>query len=77
VIRAAYTQIAQDEQRHAELAFQFVRWALTQNGDSVRGRIQAALQAPELSQHAAREVTLPCLAALLTTGPTSTHQVVA
>jgi hypothetical protein len=77
VIRAAYTQIAQDEQRHAELAFQFVRWALTHSGDSVRGRIQAALSAPELSHHAAREVTLPCLVALLTKRPAPSHQVVA
>lgn len=65
VIRAAYARIAADEQRHAELAFKFVRWALTQAPERVRGRIIGALQAAPESQRAARSVALPILAELL------------
>ena len=63
VIVAAYSQIARDEQRHAELAFRFVRWALAQGGDAVAARLQAALEAP--ASAAAHAVALPCLRALL------------
>ena len=69
VVVAAYTQIARDEQRHAELAFQFVRWALTRDQAAVRSRIQAALIAPRSSDAAARAVALPCLEALLAAHP--------
>jgi hypothetical protein len=63
VIRAAYAQIASDEQRHAELAFRFVAWALTQGGAAVRARIERALSSSE--SLAAREVAGPCLLALV------------
>jgi hypothetical protein len=65
VIRAAYSRIAEDEQRHAELAFRFVRWALQRGGAEVAVRIAAALAAPPSTSTATREVTLPCLRALL------------
>jgi hypothetical protein len=66
VIRAAYTQIAADEQRHAALAFRFLRWALEQDAALVAGRVVAALAATELSGSATRSVIEPCLSALLT-----------
>jgi hypothetical protein len=64
VIADAYARIAQDEQRHAELAFRFVRWALERDRAAVRQRISAAiLQARD--DGAARGVVVPCLEALL------------
>ncbi|HXK18587.1 MAG TPA: ferritin-like domain-containing protein, partial [Polyangiaceae bacterium] len=66
VIVAAYSQIAADEQRHAELAFRFVRWALERDPQSTRARIAAALSAAHLSSPIVREVIGPCLEALLT-----------
>jgi hypothetical protein len=70
VIVAAYAQIARDEQRHAELAFQFVRWALAQDQSSaVRTRIQSALARPGTSDASTLAVALPCLQALLAAHP--------
>lgn len=66
VIRAAYAQIAADEQRHAELAFRFVRWALEQDAALVAGRVAAALAESAMSNSATRSVIQPCLSALLT-----------
>jgi hypothetical protein len=66
VVRATYARIARDEQRHAELAFQFVRWALLQDDAVARERISAAtISLRGLASKAAREVALPCLEALL------------
>lgn len=65
VVRAAYERIAEDEQRHAELAFRFVRWALQRGGAEVAERIAAALTTPPNTSNATREVTLPCLRVLL------------
>jgi len=65
VIFAAYSQIARDEQRHAELAFRFVRWALQRGGDAVQERIIQALATPPSRDASVIGVTLPCLAALL------------
>jgi hypothetical protein len=62
VVRRVYEQIAADEQRHAELAFRFVRWALERDRAAVTSRIHAALpHAPA----GARDVAVPCLRALL------------
>jgi hypothetical protein len=69
VIRAAYEQIARDEQRHAELAFQFVRWALEQDFATVSGRIVAALAEYRAPSAAVRSVVVPCLDALLANAP--------
>jgi hypothetical protein len=65
VIRAAYAQIARDEQRHAELAFQFVRWALQQDRTVTQRRIVTALTQHEAPSVAVRGVVAPCLEALL------------
>ena len=63
VIVAAYSQIARDEERHAALAFRFVRWALEQDGPAVTERIAQSLAQPH--GRAARDVVVPCLQALL------------
>jgi hypothetical protein len=65
VIRDAYTRIARDEQRHAELAFRFVRWALGQDRASVSDCIDAALHTAEARPDVLRAVIEPCFAALL------------
>jgi hypothetical protein len=65
VIIAAYSQIAADEQRHAELAFRFVRWALERGGEAVRARVAAAIATPPAPGAAALGVAIPCLRALL------------
>jgi hypothetical protein len=65
VIAAAYTQIARDEQRHAELAFRFVAWALEREPVAVRERIEAALRSDFAGNHRANNVAVPCLAALV------------
>ena len=65
VIRAAYARIAADEQRHAELAFQFVRWALAQEPLGVADRLRVARRQPLAQHRLAWDVTLPCLDALL------------
>ncbi|MES1187588.1 MAG: ferritin-like domain-containing protein [Myxococcales bacterium] len=65
VLREVYAKIASDEQRHAELAFRFLRWALTRDAPVVRRRIAASVAEPPSHHQAAREVTVPCLNALL------------
>jgi hypothetical protein len=69
VIRAAYTQIAADEQRHAELAFHFVRWALVQNDVTIRSRIEGVIAMPSYRDASALSVAVPCLQALLQATP--------
>jgi hypothetical protein len=66
VIREAYARIASDEQRHAELAFRFVRWALEHGGAAVAERIETALRSDLTQAHPARSVAAPCLSALVT-----------
>jgi len=62
---AAYTQIARDEQRHAELAFLFLRWALQHDHHAVAPRIVHALTANAFASTAVQDVVEPCLCALL------------
>ena len=64
-IRAAYSRIAVDEERHAELAFRFVRWALGREPDAVGERLRAVRRQPPHEHALAWNVTLPCLQALL------------
>jgi hypothetical protein len=64
VIVAAYSQIARDEQRHAELAFRFVRWALEREPGVVSVRIARAL-CSTYPARAVRDVVEPCLEGLL------------
>ena len=65
VVRDVYAQIAVDEQRHAELAFRFVRWALQRDAILVEDRIRAALTEVALLSPPVRNVIGPCLSALL------------
>jgi hypothetical protein len=65
VIRAAYARIAVDEERHAELAFRFVRWALARDPLGVAEQLRATLGRPPRAHSLAWNVTLPCLSALL------------
>ena len=65
VIVAAYSQIAADEQRHAELAFRFVRWALRHDPHTVRARVVQALVQQVHSSPAVQDVVEPCLYAVL------------
>lgn len=64
VVANVYAQVAEDEQRHAALAFRFLRWALAQADAEVRPRIQQALLALP-STPSGRDVVAPCLRALL------------
>jgi hypothetical protein len=64
-VRAVYTKIAGDEQRHAELAFQFLRWALERDAPTVRKRVAASIASPPSEHYATRAVIIPCLSALL------------
>jgi hypothetical protein len=64
VIRAAYRRIAADEQRHAELAFRFVRWALARE-PGLAARVDAALGACSATSNEGRAVVAAVLDALL------------
>ena len=79
VIAAAYARIAADEQRHAELAFRFVRWALERGGNAVAERVRSAIAAPPSEDSSAHEVAVPCLRAALeaTTARASAERAVA
>jgi hypothetical protein len=65
VIEAAYAQIARDEQRHAELAFRFVRWALERDPEAVKPRVVQALSEQSYSSPAVQDVVEACLYAVL------------
>ncbi|MDF2692532.1 MAG: hypothetical protein K0S65_915, partial [Labilithrix sp.] len=45
-LRATLERIAEDEARHAELAWRFIRWALARGGDEVRAAVDAVFEAP-------------------------------
>lgn len=64
-VRAVYDKIASDEQRHAELAFQFLRWALERDAPTVRRRVAASIASPPSEHYATRAVIIPCLSAFL------------
>jgi hypothetical protein len=63
--REVYARIASDEQRHAELAFRFLRWALGHDAPTVRKRIAASMATPPSEHQAVQAVILPCFSALL------------
>jgi hypothetical protein len=48
-VRAALARIAEDESRHAELAWRFLRWALDVGGEPVRRAALAAFDQAELA----------------------------
>jgi len=74
VVRHVLRSIAHDEQTHAELAFKFLRWALTQSSREARAAIAIAAEqsladyernASSTQACAARHVVRPLLAELL------------
>jgi rubrerythrin len=65
LIAAAYERIAADEQRHAELAFRFLRWAFEQDRQAVAERLLAVQQTRVWSTHSARALVAPCFEALI------------
>jgi hypothetical protein len=65
VIADAYARIAQDEERHAALAFRFVRWALESEPRTVEQRILEVRRSAPNQHSSARDVVVPCLDALL------------
>ena len=84
-IRGVLARIAEDETRHAELAWRTLAWALGQGGEpvtaAVRGKLDAlgaaASDEPRRGE-LLREVVAPCLDALLTSAtrrsdPCRTH----
>jgi len=60
---SAYTRIARDEQRHAELAFRFVQWALDRDPSNTTATVQRALA--ECHSPTFESVAGPCLRALI------------
>lgn len=64
-IADAYRRIARDEQRHAELAFRFVAWALERGGAPIAERVRQALLSDHAKSASAQAVAAPCLGALL------------
>jgi hypothetical protein len=65
VIVGTYLRIARDEQRHAELAFRFVRWALEQE-PQLAELIRKAIVAERAVSAAAQDVVETCLYGVLT-----------
>jgi hypothetical protein len=65
VIREAYARIARDEERHAALAFRFLRWALARDPLVVAKSIRAARGSLDAAAPQVRDVVKPCLDALL------------
>ena len=51
--RAALERIAEDEARHAELAWQFVAWAVQRGGQAIAGVLRSALERAESAERAA------------------------
>jgi hypothetical protein len=64
VIVAAYWRIARDEQRHAQLAFRFVRWAL-QHQPGLAQRVQATLVSEQRAIPAVQDIVEACLYGVL------------
>jgi hypothetical protein len=68
IVRGVLTTIADDEERHAELAWRTVAWALRTGGDDVRDAIAAAAAtafASGADDDVLREVVRPCIEASL------------
>lgn len=64
VIAAAYARIARDEQRHAELAFRFVRWAI-ERSPGLTARVRSAMLSQRCSLPAVQDIVEACLYGVL------------
>ncbi|MFO0547425.1 MAG: hypothetical protein U0271_03500 [Polyangiaceae bacterium] len=58
------SRIADEEETHAQLAFETLAWLLTTFGEPVRTALEEELAA-EHTSHAGRAIAVPCVAALL------------
>jgi hypothetical protein len=67
-LRKLLERIADDEARHAALAYRFVRWAIEQGGQSVARAVRGAFDTALSAQPRSRHVTEPPAAALLASG---------
>lgn len=79
-VREALTIIAEEESRHAELAFRIVAWAVSLGGDDVRSAVHHAfLESLEVTRHAAAEAqsAAPSSPSLRAHGRLSTAEVLA
>jgi hypothetical protein len=73
VVRAALLRIARDEERHAELAWRALAWAVRTGGDAVRGALLCERDAmvarkrgvDSVAERAFASVIAPCVDALL------------
>jgi hypothetical protein len=68
LVRDVLTQIADDEERHAELAWRTIAWALRTGGDDVRQALEAAAAtafASTREDDVVREIVRPCIEAAL------------
>jgi len=65
VLRQALLRIAEDEGRHAALAWQAVAWALRTGGDDVRSALVAAFAQVGRGDARIEECVAPCAVALL------------
>jgi hypothetical protein len=64
--RAALAAIAEDEARHAELAWRMLAWALRAGGDEARRALEGDLEALRSdADEIVRAIVVPCLADLL------------
>src|SRR5207302_6299580 len=64
VVRDLMNRIADDEDRHAELAWKTIAWAVRVGGEDVRAALAAErdrLAAENTSPGAMREIVLPCV----------------
>lgn len=67
-IARALVRIADDEERHAELAFRTLAWAVRSGGDAARRAVHDALDRVDLATRgdvAFRDIVLPCVRGLL------------
>ncbi len=77
VVRKVLTTIADDEERHAELAWRTVAWALRAGGDDVRDAIEATAASAFASRSdddVVREIVRPCIEAALREQPASANR---
>src|SRR5690606_30236649 len=67
-VRSVLAGIAQDEARHAELAWRFLQWALQKAGPDLGERLLAALECEQASAERARPPDEPFVRDLETYG---------
>jgi hypothetical protein len=72
VERAAIARIADDEERHAEIAWKMLAWGVRAGGERACVALTAALREIDQDEPVVRDVVLPCARALLSSSPSVT-----